>query len=59
MMYGNYAAQPEIGFLDRREGILGTARFKLTPNWVLLGAARYDLQAHTGQPDPDRCRLYR
>jgi LPS-assembly protein len=42
-MYGNYAAQPLIGFLDRREGILGTARFKLDPNWVLLGGAGYDI----------------
>jgi LPS-assembly protein len=43
IMYGNYAAQPLIGFLDRREGILGTARFKLDPNWVLLGGAGYDI----------------
>jgi LPS-assembly protein len=46
LMYGNYAAQPLIGFLNRREGILGTARVKLTPNWVLLGGAGYDLHAH-------------
>ncbi len=46
VMYGNYAAQPALGFLDRREGILGSARLKVNPNWVLLGAARYDLQAH-------------
>jgi LPS-assembly protein len=45
IMYGNYAAQPLIGFLDRREGILGTARFKLDPNWVLLGGAGYDIHA--------------
>jgi LPS-assembly protein len=45
-MYGSYAAQPQLGFLDRREGILGNARVKVTPNWVLLGAARYDLRAH-------------
>jgi LPS-assembly protein len=45
VLYGDYAAQPEIGFLTRREGILGSARLKLTPNWVLLGAARYDLLA--------------
>ena len=25
MMYGNYAAQPELGYLTRREGLLGTA----------------------------------
>jgi LPS-assembly protein len=46
LMYGSYAAQPELGFLDRREGILGSGRFKVTPNWVLLAAARYDLRAH-------------
>jgi LPS-assembly protein len=46
VMYGNYAAQPQLGFLDRREGVLGSARFKVNPNWVLLGAARYDLHAH-------------
>jgi LPS-assembly protein len=46
LMYGNYAAQPLIGFLNRREGILGTARVKMTPNWVLLGGAGYDLHAH-------------
>ena len=45
VMYGDYAAQPDIGFLTRREGILGNARLKLTPNWVVLGAARYDLLA--------------
>jgi LPS-assembly protein len=44
-MYGDYAAQPAIGFLQRREGVLGSARVKLNPNWVLLGAARYDLGA--------------
>jgi LPS-assembly protein len=46
VMYGSYAAQPELGFLDRREGILGNGRLKVTPNWVLLAAARYDLRAH-------------
>src|SRR4029077_15195927 len=29
LMYGNYAAQPELGFLDRREGIFGNGRLKL------------------------------
>ncbi len=46
VMYGSYAAQPQLGFLDRREGILGSARLKVNPNWVLLTAARYDLRAH-------------
>ena len=45
LLYGNYDAQPALGFLTRREGILGTGSLKLTPNWVLLGSARYDLDA--------------
>ena len=47
VMYGDYAAQPEIGFLNRREGILGSARLKVTENWLLLGAAQYDLIARS------------
>jgi LPS-assembly protein len=45
IIYGDYAAQPEIGFLTRQEGILVNGRFKVTPNWVLIGAARWDLLA--------------
>ena len=44
-LYGNYDKQPELGFLTRREGILGGASVKLNANWVLHGAARYDLDA--------------
>jgi len=43
MMYGDYAAQPEVGFLNRREEILTGASVKLTQNWVVLGSVRYDL----------------
>ena len=46
LMYGDYAAQPEIGFLNRREELLVGSTFKLTQNWVLLGSVRYDLVAH-------------
>ena len=44
-LYGNYAAQPELGFLTRREGILGGVSYKVTQNWAVLAAARYDLDA--------------
>jgi LPS-assembly protein len=44
-LYGNYAAQPEIGFLTRRQGITGQVTFKFTQNWSVLGSARYDLEA--------------
>ncbi|MBI3700709.1 MAG: LPS-assembly protein LptD [Afipia sp.] len=43
LLYGNYDAQPELGYLSRREGILGTASFKVAQNWVISGGARYDL----------------
>lgn len=43
MLYGDYAAQPELGYLTRREGVLGTASVKLAQNWVLSGGARYDI----------------
>jgi LPS-assembly protein len=43
LMYGDYAPQPEIGFLTRREEILVGAAFKVTQNWILMGSARYDL----------------
>jgi LPS-assembly protein len=45
VMYGSYDPQPALGFLHHREGILGSARVKLDHNWLLLGAARYDLRA--------------
>jgi LPS-assembly protein len=46
VLYGNYAPQPELGFLFRRQGVLGGTSVKLTENWILLGSARYDLYAH-------------
>jgi LPS-assembly protein len=46
MMYGNYAAQPEIGYLTRREGLLGSASVKVAANWVVSGSARWDLVAN-------------
>ena len=46
LMYGNYAPQPELGFLTRREGLLGSGSIKLAANWVVSGAARWDLVAN-------------
>jgi LPS-assembly protein len=47
LLYGSYDAQPELGFLTRREGILATASVKLDANWILMGGARYDLHAQS------------
>ncbi|MDI1261721.1 MAG: LPS-assembly protein LptD, partial [bacterium] len=46
MLYGNYAAQPQLGYLTRREGILGSASVKVAANWVVSGSARWDLEAN-------------
>ena len=43
LLYGDYAPQPELGLLTRREGILVGASVKLTENWIVLGSARYDI----------------
>lgn len=45
-LYGDYAAQPDLGFLNRREGFLAGASYKVNANWVLLGSVGYDLIAH-------------
>jgi len=52
LTYARYDAQPNIGFLRRREGLLGSATWNLTPNWhisgsVLLDLDRYLLQRET------------
>lgn len=46
LMYGNYAKQPELGYLTRREGLLGSASVKVAANWVVSGSARWDLEAN-------------
>jgi len=43
LLYGDYAPQPDLGYLTRREGVLGTGSIKLATNWVLTGSARWDL----------------
>ena len=43
LLYGDYAPQPLLGLLTRREGILAGASVKLTENWIVLGSARYDI----------------
>jgi LPS-assembly protein len=46
VLYGDYAAQPDIGYLTRRDGILVSGSVKLATNWVATGAARWDLVAN-------------
>src|SRR6202043_4100024 len=44
--FGDYAAQPDLGYLPRREGVLGSGSVKVASNWVVTGAARWDLVAN-------------
>jgi len=46
VLYGDYAAQPDLGYLTRRRGILGSGSVKIASNWVVQGAARWDLEAN-------------
>jgi LPS-assembly protein len=45
VLYGNYDAQPSVGLLTRRQGVLTNGSVKLTQNWSLIGGLRYDLEA--------------
>ena len=46
LLYGDYAPQPDLGYLTRREGLLGSGSVKVASNWVVTGAARWDLVAN-------------
>jgi LPS-assembly protein len=46
LVYGNYGAQPEIGFVSRRQGVVGSLSLKVTQNWSAIASARYDMEAH-------------
>jgi len=44
-IYAKYQAQPEIGFLTRREGIYQLATYNFEKHWSITGGIRYDLDA--------------
>ncbi len=46
LTYASYAAQPDIGFPRRREGLLGSATWNVTPNWYLSGSLLLDLDRY-------------
>ncbi|WP_188609947.1 LPS-assembly protein LptD [Chelatococcus reniformis] len=41
--YGRYAAQPNLAIPTRREGLLTSAAYNITPNWTLTGSVLFDL----------------
>jgi LPS-assembly protein len=44
ILYGDYAAQPQLGFLTRRDGVLTSAAYKISQNWVVNAGVRYDIE---------------
>jgi LPS-assembly protein len=44
VLYGDYAAQPQLGFLTRREGILTSGAYKIDQNWIVNAGIRYDIE---------------
>jgi LPS-assembly protein len=40
--YAQYEAQPLVGYLEQRHGVLESGSFRLTDNWTLNAASRYD-----------------
>jgi LPS-assembly protein len=55
VLYGDYAAQPQLGFLTRRDGILTSGAYKVSENWIVNGGIRYDIQ--NGKPSQTRLGL--
>ena len=44
--YGQYAAQPELGFPEPRQGLLASANFKFADHWTASGSIVFDLSRH-------------
>jgi LPS-assembly protein len=46
LIYARYSAQPEIGYPNRREGVLASAKWSVTDNWYLSGSVLVDLDRY-------------
>jgi LPS-assembly protein len=44
--YARYDAQPELGWLYRREGLIGTAQYKFFDHWNVHGTLILDMSRH-------------
>ena len=44
ILYGDYAAQPLLGFLQRRDGVLTSGADKVDQNWAVNAGVRYDIE---------------
>jgi LPS-assembly protein len=44
--YGQYAAQPELGFPFPRQGVLASANYKFADHWTASGSIVFDMSRH-------------
>jgi LPS-assembly protein len=51
LMYARYAAQPELGLNQRREGIVASAGYNLTSRWSINGGVTFDLDRYLPSRD--------
>lgn len=50
LQYARYAAQPVIGYDQRREGLAASAKYKITENVAFNGNVIFDLSRHLYKP---------
>ena len=57
--YGRYAAQPDLGYVFAREGLLTNASYKLDKSWTVDGSVLFDLsRQYYDQPGQSTPRFY-
>jgi LPS-assembly protein len=57
--YGRYDAQPDLGYIFNREGLLTNASYKLDKTWTVDGSVLFDLSRHYyDQPTQTTPRFY-
>lgn len=49
VMYARYAAQPNLGFSRRKEGVLASATYNITSNWYVTGSVLVDLDKYLAE----------
>ena len=54
VLYARYAAQPEIGYPKRREGVFTTAKLSLTENFYVNGTVMFDMARYRYDVAPQK-----
>ncbi|MFM8608726.1 MAG: LPS-assembly protein LptD [Hyphomicrobiales bacterium] len=57
LIYANYAAQPNVGITNRREGLGVGAGYRLTPKWSVAGNTLFALTRYLSDPDLPRAYI--